>query len=171
MPAIRLREEGFAVNGWFMNPNIQPLGEYLRRRETAQSCALRLEIPLEFDDMWDLGKWISAQLPFLESPERCVRCCQQRLEASARKALELGLKYFSTSLLYSRYQPHDSIREYGFKLAEDYGLIFVYRDFREDWQRGIEISKQWELYRQSYCGCVFSEAERYARKLDRLRKN
>lgn len=170
MPVQRLRHEGFAVLGWFMNPNIQPLAEYLRRREAAGECAARLDLELQFEDNWDLAQWLQWQLPYAHSEERCQRCCAQRLEASARKALELGLHHFTSSLLYSRYQPHDFIRACGEKLARAHGLNFVYRDFREDWQAGIDISKEWGIYRQPYCGCVLSEAERYGKKLARLRK-
>lgn len=156
--------------GWFMNPNIQPLAEYLRRRETAAECAAKLAMELKFDDTWDVVEWLQGQLPYAKSPDRCERCCAQRLEACARKAAELGLTHFSSSLLYSRYQPHDFIRNYGESLARVYGLEFVYRDFRKDWQAGINLSREWDLYRQPYCGCVLSEAERYGKKLARLQK-
>ncbi|MBD5642261.1 MAG: epoxyqueuosine reductase QueH [Desulfovibrio sp.] len=170
MPIMRLRNEGFAVLGWFMNPNIHPLAEYLRRREAAAECAARSEIELQFDDDWNIASWLEWQLPFAQSKERCQRCCAQRLEACARKAVSLGIEHFTSTLLYSRYQPHDFIRECGEKLAQTHGLNFVYRDFRTDWQAGIDLSRNWGLYRQPYCGCILSEAERYEKKLARLQK-
>ena len=88
----------------------------------------------------------------------------------------VGYAHVSSSLLYSRYQPHDVIRAAGehAAAAEDAPLSegprFVYRDFRTDWQAGIDLSKEWGVYRQPYCGCVYSEAERYDKKLQRLIK-
>ena len=85
------------------------------------------------------------------------------------KARELGCTHFFSSLLYSRYQPHEAIREAGERLSgQDGGPLFLYRDFRPDWQAGIDLSIELGLYRQPYCGCVYSEAERYAKKLKRL---
>lgn len=170
MPVARLRESGFAPVGWFMNPNIQPLSEYLRRREAAVDCAGKLGMSLICDDVWDLRAWLEKQMAGDES-DRCERCCFWRLEAAAKKAAELGLRYFSTSLLYSRYQPHDYIKAAGERLARGNGIEFVYGDFREDWQAGIDKSREFGLYRQAWCGCVFSEAERYAKKFERIKKS
>ncbi len=154
-----------------MNPNIQPLAEYLRRRDAAAQAAEKLGIPIIFDDStWDLAAWLRRQLPVVSSPERCQWCCASRLEACHASALRLGFEHFSTSLLYSRYQPHEHIRDAGFALAADGSVDFVYHDFREGWQRGIDLSIEWQLYRQPYCGCIFRENERYAKKLARLQK-
>lgn len=172
MPGLILKDEGHNLTGYFNNPNIQPLGEYLKRRDGAGQCAGRLNIPIIYeDDSWDLPAWLNWQLPRAESPDRCKHCITARLEATACKAKELDLPAFSTSLLYSRYQPHDFIHKIGDKLAEKYGLAFFYRDFRPNWQEGIDISKAWELYRQQYCGCVFSETERYAKKFAQVKKS
>ncbi len=172
MPAMLLGEEGYELTGFFHNPNIQPLAEYLRRREGAGQCANNLHMPVLFDDAaWDLDKWLACQLPVARSSSRCQVCIASRLESTAKKALEIGMEKFSTSLLYSRYQPHDFIREKGVEIAAANGLEFVYRDFRPYWQEGIDISKAWEIYRQQYCGCIFSENERYAKKLAQLQKN
>lgn len=168
MPLKSLREEGFEPFAWFMNPNIQPLMEYLRRREAAGQCAEKLDARIIYDDNWDLAEWLGRQLPCANSKARCENCCATRLEAAAQKAVALGVKYFSTSLLYSRYQPHEFIAAKGRELGLKLGLEFVYRDFREHWQAGIDISRDWGVYRQPYCGCVFSEAERYAKKLAKL---
>lgn len=168
MPATRLCSAGFKVIAWFHNPNIQPLAEYLRRREAALECAARLDIEIIFDDEWDLAGWLQGQLPRAKSAERCHWCCETRLDAAWAKAQELGVGHFSTSLLYSIYQPHEVIAARGHKLSTT-DVKFVYRDFREDWNEGIELSRKWGIYRQPYCGCVFSEAERYAKKLARVR--
>lgn len=168
MTIRKLRQAGYEPLGWFHNPNIQPLSEYLRRREAAFACAEKLEITLEADDSWDLQDWLAAQLPHAQLPRRCENCCAMRLEQAAVQAKARGIGHFSTSLLYSRYQPHDFIRSQGELLAARYGLTFVYQDFRSYWQEGIDLSRAWGIYRQAWCGCVFSEAERYAKKLRRL---
>lgn len=172
MPVLRLQDEGFRVILWYMNPNIQPLSEYLHRREALLECAERLKIEaLCCDESWDLTAWLAAQLPRANSRERCIWCCLSRLEAAWQKAGEMGSDAFSSSLLYSRYQPHEEIAARGMELQSCGLPSFVYRDFRTDWQKGIELSKLWGIYRQPYCGCIFSEAERYAKKFARIKSS
>lgn len=169
MPTLRLQDEGFEVILWYMNPNIQPLMEYMKRREALWQCAERLGVRLLCeDDAWDISKWLALQLPRATSPERCHWCCASRVEKTHAKAHELGMDYFSSSLLYSRYQPHEVIARSGHECQSH--IKFVYRDFRQDWQAGIDKARAWDIYRQPYCGCVFSEAERYAKKFARLKK-
>lgn len=170
MPARQLIAEGYKLVLWFMNPNIQPLSEYLKRREAAAACAAKLDVEIIFDDAaWDLPSWLEKQLPYAKSSKRCENCVDWRLEAAARAAIRLGIPNFSTTLLYSRYQPHDHIKETGIRLsASEESPKFVYRDFRKFWQAGIDASIAWQLYRQAWCGCIFSENERYAKKLARL---
>lgn len=167
-PLQTLADEGFEPLGYFYNPNIHPLGEYLKRREGADQVANLLGVGMVHEDKWDIREWLASEKSGAPAPERCFWCCETRLEATARKAVELGISYFSSSLLYSRYQPHEHIREAGLKIAAAFDLEFVYRDFRIYWQEGIAISRNWNIYRQAWCGCIFSEAERYAKKLSRL---
>jgi hypothetical protein len=94
---------------------------------------------------------------------RCFYCYTVRLRATAELAQRIQYHYFSTTLLYSIYQKHNMIKAIGEELASQYHLEFLYHDFREGWQEGIEISKKMELYRQKYCGCIYSEKERYYR--------
>lgn len=168
MPVMRLREAGYEPLLWFMNPNIQPLAEYLRRREAAGQCAEKLGARIIYEDDWDIAAWLSRRTS--ASGERCLGCVEERVAAVYRKAAALGIEAFSTSLLYSKYQPHEHIASIAQTLAARGGAAFVYRDFRTDWREGIERARAWELYRQPYCGCVFSEAERYAKKLAKLRE-
>lgn len=168
LPAERLRDAGFRVTLWYRNPNIHPLTEYLRRREAVAECAARLGVEVLFDDAaWDVRAWLAAPEAQEEPPARCEWCCRGRVRAAREAARALGFAYFTTSLLYSRYQPHAAIAAEGRELAAGGGPGFVYADFREDWQAGIERSKEWGLYRQPYCGCIFSEAERYRKRLAR----
>jgi predicted adenine nucleotide alpha hydrolase (AANH) superfamily ATPase len=202
----RLAAQGHEVRGFFFNPNIHPLAEYLRRREGAAAVAARLGIPLIFADELPLGDqvwrdpWREREtptplprsaaegkaprypLPPAADPApwlravagreyaRCLFFWRVRLRKTAEMAAALGCDAFSSSLLYSRYQNHEAIRELGEGLSAELGIPFVYEDFRLGWQEGIRLSKEWGVYRQQYCGCVFSEYERYARDFARLRE-
>ncbi len=178
MPLAVLREEGHALTGYFDNPNIQPLAEYMRRREGAIQAAEHAGIPLVFPERqqeYDAKAWCREALAAAysedrgeekdtnESGGRCAFCWTSRLRRSAAKAKALGLSGFTSSLLYSRHQNHEGIRKAGERAGEEYGVRFVYRDFRPLWQQGIERSKALNIYRQQYCGCLFSEEERYTR--------
>ena len=127
-------------------------------------------IPMVYgDEAWDLTAWLRQVQGRDTPPERCRWCVSSRMEGAFAKAKELGCTHFFSSLLYSKYQPHEAIREAGERLSgRDGGPLFLYRDFRPDWQAGIDLSIEMGLYRQPYCGCVYSEAERYGKKLARL---
>ncbi|MDL2315745.1 epoxyqueuosine reductase QueH [Desulfovibrio sp. OttesenSCG-928-A18] len=96
---------------------------------------------------------------------RCASCWGMRLRMAAHYASERGFEAFSSSLLYSRHQDHQCIKELGEGFSREYGCEFVYEDFRSSWQEGIRLSREWGIYRQQYCGCLFSEYERYAQDL------
>ena len=169
MPVTRFLDAGYKVTAWFMNPNIQPLAEYLRRREAAEQCAAHFGIPILFEDAtWNITAWLRAVAGNDVAPARCKYCCESRVTAAFLKAESLGFDCVSTSLLYSIYQPHEVIAACGRKRASESDIEFVYQDFREDWQQGIDICRTLGLYRQPYCGCVYSESDRYQKKLQRL---
>ncbi|MDR2488482.1 MAG: epoxyqueuosine reductase QueH [Desulfovibrio sp.] len=187
----RLLSQGHELEGLFFNPNIQPLGEYMLRREGVSLAAERLRIPLRFADALpkEEQEWRDPWLPArTEQPDeyadalppavdpapwlravagresaRCLFCCRVRLQKTAELALAWGFDGFTSSLLYSRHQKHDHIRKLGEIVAASVGPRFVYEDFRVFWQEGIRLSKAWRIYRQQYCGCLFSEYERYRR--------
>ncbi len=159
-PLAVLREEQHQVSGFFYNHNIHPYQEFRRRLDTARDYAERVGLPMVWREDYPLEEFLlhTAPVPQL----RCDYCYRSRLEETARTAVREGFDAFSTSLLYSRYQQHDKIRELGQDLALRYGLAFVYQDFRRGWRQGIDISKAMGLYRQQYCGCIYSEKERYS---------
>lgn len=95
---------------------------------------------------------------------RCGYCIALRLAKTAERAAGSGFEAFTTTLLESKYQPHDYIRALGNQLANSHGIEFYYKDFRANWKESIKISKELELYRQQYCGCIFSEYERFGSK-------
>ncbi|MBI5599811.1 MAG: epoxyqueuosine reductase QueH [Deltaproteobacteria bacterium] len=96
----------------------------------------------------------------LSRTERCRRCYAVRLEKTASEAKKTGYDFFSSSLLYSKYQMHESIISLGADIGRRYGVPFWYEDFRTGWKEGVRASKEIGLYRQSYCGCIFSKVER-----------
>lgn len=118
-----------------------------------------------------LRDFLRRALPAEEVPNgRCRMCYTWRLEETARFAAEHGFDTFSSTLFYSIYQQHDLMKETSEFFAEKYGISFYYEDFRVGWQEGIDISKEMELYRQPYCGCIFSEEERYSKEIRKARK-
>ncbi len=158
-PVQELRAAGIQVTGFFYNHNIHPYQEYLRRLETLRRYATLVTLEVIYRDEYRLEEFLAntASAP----ADRCRYCYSSRLEEAAAEAVRLGLDAFTTTLLYSRYQKHDLIREIGEQLGKKYGIPFYYKDFRRGWQEGIAISKRLELYRQQYCGCIYSEKERY----------
>jgi hypothetical protein len=158
-PVEALREEGFLVQGFFFNPNIQPFQEHERRREALAQWAAAVSLPVTYAEDYDLEGWL--RMVVFREKDRCPFCSQLRLAETARQARSGGFDGFSSTLLYSRHQDHARIREQGEALARTHGVPFLYRDFRAGWNHGIEVSKEMGLYRQGYCGCVFSERDRY----------
>jgi predicted adenine nucleotide alpha hydrolase (AANH) superfamily ATPase len=173
MPVRMLRAEGFAVTGVFYNPNIHPLKEYLLRRAALLEAAERLDLPLLWPDpeqlAWNLPQWLHAAPVSADRNVRCRACYAVRFGHVARWAGKEGFDAFTSSLLYSRRQAHVIVAEEGEEAARRFGAAFLYRDFRPAWQEGIHLSKQWGLYRQQYCACLSSEAERYAKEWEKAR--
>jgi predicted adenine nucleotide alpha hydrolase (AANH) superfamily ATPase len=158
-PVQELRADGIEVTGFFFNHNIHPYQEYRKRLETVREYAGLAGLDVIFRDEYLLEDFLRA---VAGSPdERCLYCYSSRIEATAAEAARLGFEAFTTTLLYSRYQKHDAIRRIGERLGDTYGVKFHYEDFRQGWQKGIDVSKQLALYRQQYCGCIYSEKERY----------
>jgi len=158
-PVRVLREAHHAVTGYFFNHNIHPYQEYRRRLDTVREYAATAELPLICTDEYMLETFLAevAQDPV----GRCTYCYQSRLQRAAEYAARQGFDAFTSSLLYSRYQNHTLIRQCGEELAKLYGIPFLYQDFRSGWQEGIRDSKAMGLYRQQYCGCIYSEKDRY----------
>lgn len=167
-PLTSLRNQGLAVHGYFYNPNIHPFREFRQRIDTLEELARKTDLHVEYDREYGLREYLR-RVVFHEE-DRCPRCYAMRLEATARKARELGAEAFSTTLLYSRYQQHETIRTLGEKLAKQFGVHFLYEDFRVGWQEGIDSSIEMGLYRQPYCGCIYSEQERYDKEFRKNRK-
>ncbi|MDI3280684.1 MAG: epoxyqueuosine reductase QueH [Bacillota bacterium] len=160
-PLQALREEGMELEGFFYNPNIHPYREYLRRWEALHQVAEAEGLAVRHRWEYELEKFLArvAQFP----SERCRHCYELRLEKAAREAAEGGFAAFTTTLLVSPWQKHDLIRQVAEEVAGRVGVPFLYRDFRPGYRQGQQRARELGIYRQPYCGCIYSEKERYAR--------
>ncbi len=158
------------VWGFFYNPNIHPHSEFLKRLQAVKTLAGYLSIDVILHEEYKplpFIKHLKASTGGTKYPPkdlRCGYCYALRLEATARAAKSNGFDAFSSSLLYSKYQNHDEIRRLGIDLGKKYGILFYYEDYRTGWQEGIDESREKGLYRQKYCGCIYSRIERYSKK-------
>ena len=159
-PLEQLRNQAIQVTGYFFNPNIHPYREYRKRRATLEAYSRGVGLQVLYNDRYDLEFFLNNTLPL--GPDRCRFCYTVRLQEAAQEAKKQGQEAFSTTLLYSRYQKHDWIREVGEEISTKEVIPFFYEDFRAGWREGIEASKSLGLYRQPYCGCIFSERDRFA---------
>jgi hypothetical protein len=154
-----MREEGLEVMGFFYRHNIHPYTECLKRQQALEAYAEQIKLKVIYQEGYDLEGFIQ-NVVFRES-ERCNYCYHDRLRSTALLARHGKFDYFSSTLLYSKQQNHELVRQMGESIGKSVGVPFLYRDYREGWKEGIERSKQIGLYRQQYCGCVYSEKERY----------
>jgi predicted adenine nucleotide alpha hydrolase (AANH) superfamily ATPase len=161
-PLKTLRQEGWDCMGFFYNPNIHPYQEYQRRLAAVQAYEQEAAIQVIYRDDYDLEQFLRG-VAFREN-ERCRFCYHLRLQATAQVAKRGKFAAFTSTLLHSKHQDHELIKSIGEQVGKEQGVKFLYQDFREGWKQGIEESKALGLYRQSYCGCIYSEKERYLQK-------
>lgn len=154
-----LRSEALEPTLFWFNPNIHPTTEYQNRRDTLIAYAQRIDAELILHGEYGLRSFLDAVYPLCD--QRCPTCYRIRLEETAAYATASGYTGFSTTLLISPYQNHELLRATGEQVAERYGIPFIYRDFRPLFRAGQQRAREAELYRQKYCGCIFSEQERY----------
>ncbi len=164
-PYTGLKEAGHSIAAFWFNPNIHPLLEYQKRRDTLRDFAAQEGFHLFEEDDYGLVGFLQNTLNKID--QRCEYCYRTRLEAAARRAVQEGYEAFTTTLLYSRYQNHERIIAICEELAARYGISFFYEDWRRLWQEGIKLSKAAGMYRQQYCGCIFSEEDRYREQIHR----
>ena len=165
----------FDITVYFYNPNITFEEEYYKRlneqREYHEKRGYSIKvIEGKYDPKEDFFKQVKGLEDRKEGGERCFKCYTLRMEATAQKAKELGFDYFSTVLSISPLKNAQWINEIGEKLYEKYGIKFLNGDFKKKnrYLRSTEISREYELYRQDYCGCVFSKMERKAKEKEKL---
>lgn len=155
----------FDITVYYFNPNISPKQEFDKRFEEQKRLISQMpfknsvtlvEGAYNYDDFLEIAKGLE-NVP--EGGERCFRCYKMRLESTARLAKEQGFDYFCTTLSISPLKNSQKINEIGFEIEEKYGVKWLPSDFkkREGYKRSIQLSKEYSLYRQNFCGCVFSK--------------
>ncbi len=147
--------------GFFYNRNIHPYQECQRRENALRTYAEQVDLKVIYQEGYDIETFL--QNVVFREEKRCLYCYHDRLRSAAIIARRGKFDYFTSTLLQSKFQKHEMIRSIGESLGKSYGVTFLYRDFREGWKEGIETSKRLGMYRQQYCGCIYSEKERYFR--------
>ena len=156
----KLRNENYKVSGLFYNPNIYPLEEYHKRLDSLENLATKIDLPLIIG-LYDTKKW-EKQTQGLENEtengERCKICYRMRFEYTVKIAKSKGYEVFTTTLTISPHKSASRINYIGQEIGERYGIKFLSLDFKKQngFKRSIVLSKEYKLYRQSYCGCKYS---------------
>ncbi len=162
MSVKTLRELGHHVTGYWYNPNIHPYIEYKNRLNALIDYAESIDLDLLINDEYGLKDFVKKAVE--DETFRCEGCYRSRLEETAIKAKTDGYDAFSTTLLISPYQLHERLKEIAEEVAKDVGIEFFYTDFRPHFREGQRLAREANLYMQKYCGCIFSEEERYLGK-------
>ncbi|MHC4453936.1 MAG: epoxyqueuosine reductase QueH [Planctomycetota bacterium] len=158
-PLEELRGEGIHVHGYFYNPNIHPLLEFRKRLKAVHIFQESDPIEIDYCEEYGLREYLSAVN--YEGDNRCEDCYTLRLKSTALHAKKRGFDAFCSTLLFSKQQDHERIKEISEQISEHVGIPFEYKDYRHLCDCSQQIAKKKMLYRQSYCGCIFSEYDRY----------
>ena len=155
---------------WY-NPNIHPYTEYRSRLDSLRVFAEDKKLSLTIEGEYGLRSFINETRDWLSDTgdvirKRCTFCYRLRLEKAASYAAAKGFYAFSTTLLISPYQDHELLRQTGEEMALAFGVKFLYRDFRSRFREGQNQARAAGYYMQKYCGCIYSEEERYLAKRD-----
>ena len=157
----QLRQQDWEVVSFWYNPNIHPYREHQRRLEALQSFASVAALPLIIPEGYEMVRYLRTVVG--HEGERCPDCYRLRLGRTARAAAEGGYDAFSTTLLISPYQKHELLREVGEEMVKEYGVPFYYEDLRPGFRESRNMARELGLYLQGYCGCIYSEWERYGK--------
>jgi hypothetical protein len=164
-PVEELKRLGHDFHGFFYNPNIHPLPEFERRRKTLEDLAQEIKLDIHFSSFCDIDAFRrGAKEEEQKGNSRCLFCYRLRLDQTAQLAKDEGFKAFTSTLLVSPYQKHDLIIQAAQEVQEARNMKFFYRDFRPGWSFSRQETFRRGLYRQKYCGCIFSEGERQEEK-------
>lgn len=152
------KAEGIEYSGFFYNPNIHPYAEFARRMATLKEYAGELGLEVIYDPQFDQMAW---EKNFKNTPaeKRCAYCYARRLDRTAREAASRNFTHFTTTLLISPYQDHDFIVKTAEEAAKRHGVEFYYHDFRTMFREGQAMAREAGIYRQKYCGCIYSYRE------------
>jgi predicted adenine nucleotide alpha hydrolase (AANH) superfamily ATPase len=155
-----LREQGFQVSGFWYNPNVHPFAEHQRRLASMEQYAESVGLPLLREEGYEVVEFLRAVVGREAYGQRCERCYEVRLGRTAQVALREGADAFTTTLLISPHQNQDLLRQAGEAASAEYGVAFYFESFRRGWSERGRLAREHGLYRQQYCGCVYSEWER-----------
>ena len=165
-----LREEDIEPTIFWYNPNIHPYIEYKTRRDCLKDYVSKVGAEAIFIEDYGLDEFCKNVVSDIKN--RCVNYCYpKRIGETAKYAKEQGFDAFTTTLLVSPYQKHEELRKVCEKAADFYGIEFLYRDFRVGFREGQKKARELGLYMQKYCGCIFSEEERYEKQIKKDLKN
>lgn len=154
--------EGIDIKGFWFNPNIHPYTEYSKRLESVERLSRLWNFDVEYRDDYVLDSFLASIVG--KGADRCSVCYETRLDKTAEAARSMGMNGFTTSLLASPYQKFDKIIQIGKDAGKRHGIMFHYEDLRTGWNASRSLSVELELYRQKYCGCIYSEMERFRKK-------
>lgn len=154
------RRQEFGVSALWYNPNIHPYMEHQHRLESIKSLSVEKKFRLIILEKYDILEYFRRVVG--HESQRCNSCYELRLGKAAETARLQGFSAFTSTLLISPQQKHDIIKETGEKVAGENGVEFVYADLRKRYSESRHLTKPLNLYRQQYCGCIYSEYERYA---------
>jgi len=158
----KLKEAGNEVSGFFYNPNIHPTTEYLKRKESLEKLSTDLDLDISYMQDCQFEDFFR-KITFHEKDGRCSLCWMLRLNKTAEHAVKNGFNGFTTTLLISPYQDQEKIKDIGKDAASKHSTSFMYQDFRPGFKESHQISKEMGLYHQKYCGCIYSERERFSK--------
>lgn len=162
LPLETFLGRGMEIKGLWFNPNIHPYTEYRSRLASLKRLQTLWHLDIEYLDDYPLEAFLKSIAD--KGPERCSYCYAMRLEKTAESAKQMGISTFTTSLLASPYQKFDKIIEIGNAAGRKYGVQFFAEDLRSGWVISKDLVREFGLYRQKYCGCIYSEMERYLKK-------
>lgn len=168
-PVEELKKEGHKAAGFFYNPNIHPYSEYIKRKAEVEKYVSANAVNVISSD-YDIQNYFQHIVYHEKMKDRCPACWWLRMEKTAVFAKENGFDAFTTTLLGSPYQDHDTIKQICQDIASRLGLKFYYKDFRTGFKKAHDLAKSKGIYCQNYCGCIFSEVERAERTKNAKRK-
>lgn len=157
----RLRQQDFDVTAFWYNPNVHPFTEHQARLEAMVQFARDVDLPLVVAEGYEMLRYFRAVVG--HEGERCRDCYRLRLSETAARARELGIEFVTTTLLISPYQDQDLLRQIGQEVAAEHGVAFHFEDFTPGFWESQRLSRELGLYHQKYCGCIFSEWERFGK--------
>ncbi len=162
-PLQNFLTRGMDVRGFWFNPNIHPYTEYASRLGSVEKLQRLWDLDVEYADEYLLDDFLASVVR--QGKDRCSFCYSIRLEKTAETAKRMGLDGFTTSLLASPYQKFDMIVRIGEETGRKHGITFIAEDVRQGWEISRGLALELGLYRQKYCGCIYSEMERYLKKV------